>query len=116
MRPLINIMDIKLSQQIPATYARNNFKKVIKKVMEDGMCIIIRKSKPVTVILSMAEYEKIKNTKEAAQEQARIKPRKKITAKELENGKFSKYVGAWKNPFPGLTSVQIAKKWTNYVD
>lgn len=107
-------MNFKLSQQVSATYARNNFKAVNEKVLKEGMCVIIKKSQPVSVILSMKEYEKFKHDKNVKA----IKPRKKMTLEELrKNSHFSKFVGIFDGPeFEGKTSREILKMWTNYVD
>ncbi len=106
-------MNIKVSQQVSATYARNHFKEVNDKALKEGFCVIMRKSQPVSIVMSMQEYAKLHNKLEIAKFSP---PKKKITAKDLSNGRFSQFVGSWKNPFPGLTSVEIAKKWTDYVD
>lgn len=45
---------------------------------------------------------------------------KKITLKELKamrnNSVFAKHAGTTKDLWPGLSSVEVAKKWTDYVD
>lgn len=44
---------------------------------------------------------------------------KKFNLEEIQkNNPFYKYIGCWEDDpaFEGLTSVQIAKKWTDYVD
>lgn len=106
-------MNIKLSQQVSATYARNHFKEVTDKAIKEGMCVIMRKSKPVTVVLPIVEYEKIK-TKAIKSRPGKIK---KITMKELrKDSTFDKHVGSMKDVHPELSSVEIAKKWTDYVD
>lgn len=103
-------MNIKLSQQVSATYARNHFKEVTDKAIKEGICVIMRKSKPVTVVLPIVEYEKIKT------KAVDFKP-KKITLKELrKNSIFDEHVGSMKDIHPGLSSVEISKKWTDYVD
>lgn len=110
-------MNISLSQQVTATYARNHFKEVTEMALKKGLCFIMRKSKPATVVLSMEEYQKLQEKYEQWQKFKEPKIIKKITLAELEkNSTFDKYVGCMKNDFPGLTSVEIAKKWTDYVD
>ncbi len=105
-----------LSQQVTATYARNHFKEINDRAIREGMCIIVRKSKPISVILSMVEFEKMMKKYDAWNKFKEESFRKDISKLNLENGRFSKFVGAWKNPYPGLSSVEIAKKWTDYVD
>lgn len=103
-------MEINLSQQISATYARNHFKEVNNKAIKEGMCIIVRKSKPITVILSFKEYEKIKNPHKKSLP-------KKITLEELrKNSIFEKYKGCIDEKYGNISSVELAKKWTDYVD
>ncbi len=108
-------MDIKISRQISATYARNHFKEVMDKAVKEGICMIVKKSKPITVILSMAEFEKLKSKAEDIK--PKVKINKKITLEELEkNGIFSKYAGCLKDLYPGKTSVELAHEWYKYVD
>jgi hypothetical protein len=60
----------------------------------------------------MQEFEKLKN-------ESKPKKHKKFNLEEIrKNSTFRKYRGCMAdNPdFKGLTSVQIAKKWTDYVD
>jgi prevent-host-death family protein len=106
-------MNIKLSQQVSATFARNNFKKITDKAIKEGMCVIVKKSKPITVVLSINEFEKL-NKKALSP----AKPKKKkITLEELrKNSIFEKYAGCIDKKFGNLSSVEIAKKWTDYVD
>ncbi len=107
-------MNIKLSQQVSATFARNHFKEVTEKALSEGICIIMRKSKPVTVVLPVEEYQKMQKKTE---NQYAIKPAKKITLKQLrKNSVFGKYIGCMENAHRKLTSIEIAKKWTDYVD
>lgn len=103
-------MNIQLSQQISATYVRNNFKEVNEKVIREGFCVIVRKSKPVTVLLSMKEYEKLKNfTLE--------KPRVKLSKNELEKKSiFNKHIGFLKKDYLNTNSVELQHNWTKYVD
>lgn len=105
-----------LSRQVSATYARNHFKELSERVIKDGMCVIVRKSKPSCVMLSIAEFEKMMKKYDAWNKFKEENFRKDISKLNLENGRFSKFVGAWENPYPGLSSVEIAKKWTDYVD
>jgi prevent-host-death family protein len=103
-------MNIQLSQQISATYVRNNFKEVNEKVIREGFCVIVRKSKPVTVLLSIKEYEKLKNfTIE--------KPRVKLSKSELEKKSiFNKHIGFLKKDYPNTNSVELQHNWIKYVD
>lgn len=104
-------MNINISQQISATYARNHFKEVTERAIKEGICVIMRKSKPVTVVLSIDEFQKI------TQKRSVQKKSSKISLKELREDNFlNDYVGCMKNDFPGLSSVEISKKWTDYVD
>lgn len=103
-------MEINLSQQVSATYARNHFKEVNNKAIKEGMCIIVRKSEPVTVIMSFKEYEKIKNPPK------KTSP-KKITLEELrKNSIFENIPSNFDKVFGNISSVELAKKWTDYVD
>lgn len=97
-------MDIKLSQQVSATFARNNFKAVNDRVIKEGMCVIVRKSTPVTVMLSLEEYQKLQNPKSLQ--------RTKLPLSEIRKASsFTKFRGCIKEG-----SVKLAKKWTDYVD
>lgn len=108
-------MNIPLSQQVSATYARNNFKKVNKKAMNGGMCVIICKSKPSTVLISLDEYSRLKNAQEI--EQTTKKPQRKMTLTELrKNSFFNKYVGCMKDDYPGMTAMDLQHNWYKYVD
>lgn len=102
-------MNIKLSQQVSATYARNHFKEVNDKALKEGFCVIMRKSQPVTVVMSMQEYAKLQETP--------IKKKKKITLEQLrKNSTFAKYRGCLKDIYPGMTSVELAKQWYKNVN
>lgn len=106
-------MNIKLSQQVSATYARNHFKEVTNKAIKEGICVIMRKSKPVTVVLPIVEYEKIK-TKAV---ESRPKKIKKITLEELrKNSTFHKYIGSLAKEYPGKTALDLQHEWYKYVD
>lgn len=73
------------------------------------MCVIVRKSKPVTVLLSIEEYEKMKNKK--------TEMAKKLTLEEIRaNSIFEKNTGSLDKTFGEISSVELAKKWTDYVD
>lgn len=109
-------MDISISQQVSATYARNHFNEVTEKVLKEGICLIVRKSKPVSVYLSFNEYQKMQQKNQTLEQLKKRNFSKEISKLNLTEGRFSKYVGAWKNPYPKLSSVEIAKKWTDYVD
>lgn len=105
-------MKIDPSQQISATYARNNFKEMMNKVRDEGMQIIIHKSQPAVVVICLDDLQKMQETKKSQK-------KKKFDLKKIrENSTFNKYRGCMSNTpdFKGLTSVQIAKKWTDYVD
>jgi len=103
-------MDIPISKQVSATYARNHFKEVNDRAIKDGYCVIVRKSEPTTVVLSIDEYKKL-------YKRQRPKVKKKIDLEELRKSSiFEKHAGCMENDYPGLSSVQIAKKWTDYVD
>jgi prevent-host-death family protein len=98
--------------QFSATYARNHFKEVMDRVSEKGAQIVIRKSQPTILWIRLDEYEKSQNS-------AKPKKKKKFDLEEIrKNNTFYKYIGCMENDpdFKGLTSVQIAKKWTDYVD
>lgn len=108
-------MNFKLSQQVSATYARNNFKAVNEKVLKEGMCVIIKKSQPVSVILSMKEYQKLK---EKPEDFHAVKVKKKMTLEELrKNTRFDNLGNFFDGPeFKGKTAREISKMWINYVD
>lgn len=108
-------MNISINQQVTATYARNHFKEVNNRAIEEGMCVIMRKSKPVTVILSVEEYERML-VKEKAWEM-RHAPKKKITLEELKKDSFfSKYAGCLQDEYPGKTALDLQHEWYKYVD
>ncbi len=108
-------MNIDLSQQVPATYARNNFKEVNDKAIQEGMCVIMRKSKPVTVILSVEEYEKILEKGESVEKKK--KPKRKITLKQLrEDDFFDAHAGCMKKDYPKMTALEWQHNWHKYVD
>jgi prevent-host-death family protein len=108
-------MNIKLSQQVSATYARNNFKELTDKVLKEGMCVIVKKSKPITVVLSIEEFKKLKE--KTVKNYYKTKVKKKITLEELrKNSYFGKYVGFFKDKYKNISSVELAKRWTDYVD
>lgn len=112
-------MNISLSQQVSATYARNHFKEVTDKVIKEGMQVIVRKSTPFAVVLSIAEFERLQAAQEKYEEYKKKlrEPVKKMTLEELrKNSTFSKYAGCMQDDYPGMTSVEVAKHWTDYVD
>ena len=77
----------------------------------------MRKSKPTTVVLSMAEYEKLQEKEMQWKNKIEPKARKEMTLEELNKDTyFDEHVGSMENVYPGLSSVEIAKKWTDYVD
>jgi len=105
-------MQFDSSQQVSATYLRNNASEIIDKAISEGIRVIVRRSKPVVIMLPVQEYEKLKNS-------ASQKKKKKFNLEEIrKDNTFYKYIGCMEdNPdFKGLTSVQICKKWTDYVD
>ncbi len=105
-------MNIDLSQQVSATYARNHFREVMSTVREGNPQVIIHKSQPDIIVMKIDDLKKLQ---EAA------KPKKKVRKFNLEeirkNSIFSKYEGCLDDFFDkNLTSVEIAKRWTDYVD
>lgn len=107
--------NLKISQQVSATYARNHFKEINERAMREGLCVIVKKSKPITVVISFEEYQKL-------QKRQQPKKTKKMTLKELEEKSiFKKYsTGKWakkmKEKYGNLTSVELQHKWAEYVD
>lgn len=106
-------MQIDTSQQVSATYARDHFKEVLDKVVNEGMQIIIRKSQPSIVFIKLEDLKKLK-------EESR--PKKKKTRKfDLDfirkNSHFEKYAGCLDKVFgTEISSTELSKKWTDYVD
>lgn len=97
------------SHQVSATFARNNFKSVTEKVLKEGMCVIVKKSKPITVILSLNEYEKLKRKKKYK--------KNKMPLKEIQKkSRFSKFIGCMDEKFSGMSSVDLQHNWANNVD
>lgn len=85
-------------------------------MLKEGMCVIIKKSQPVSVILSMKEYEKLKKKPEGFHA---VKVKKKITLEDLrKNTRFDKFVGCLDEfpEFKGKTSRQILKEVWKDVD
>ncbi len=113
-------MNIPLNSQVTATYARNHFKEVNDKAVKEGRCFIVRDSKPVTVILSVNEYENMtKNPDTFFKRSTRPKITKKVTLEELrKDNSFDKFGNAekFKAKFGNIDAVTLAKKWTDYVD
>ena len=110
-------MNIPLNSQVSATYARNHFKEVNDRAIKEGECFIVRDSKPVTVILSIDEYENIK--RQRTRNPYKITTRKKITLEELrKDNSFDKFGNAekFRAKFGDIDSVTLAKHWTDYVD
>ncbi|OGJ42274.1 hypothetical protein A3B60_01935 [Candidatus Peregrinibacteria bacterium RIFCSPLOWO2_01_FULL_39_12] len=108
-------MNISLSQQVSATYARNHFKEVTEKAVKEGICVIVWKSKPVTVIIPMDEYLKLKNAEKI--EQDKRKPPRKMTLAQLRKDSFfEKYAGCMKDEYPGMTAMEWQHNWYKYVD
>jgi prevent-host-death family protein len=105
-------MQFDSSQQVSATYLRNNASEVIDEAIKEGIRVIVRRSNPIVVMLPVQEYEKLKNP-------TKPKKKKKFDLEEIQkNNTFYKYTGCAKNDpdFKGLTAVQVCKKWTDYVD
>lgn len=105
-------MNINLSQQISATYARNNFKEVMDRALKEGMIVIMRKSSPELAIISIKDLKKIENP-----EPKKKKIKKFDLAILKQNNPFYKYAGCLDGKFDkNLSSVEISKQWTKYVD
>jgi len=105
-------MQFDSSQQISATYLRNNASEVIDEAVKEGIRVIVRRSTPIVVMLPVQEYEKLKNP-------AKPKKKKKFDLEEIrKNNTFYKYTGCLKDDpdFKGLTAKQALRKWTDYVD
>lgn len=105
-------MNIQLSQQVSATYARNHFKEVMANVRDGTPQVIIHKSQPDVIIMRIEDLKKL-------EEQS--KPKKKVRKFNLEeirkNSTFAKYRGCMDDYFDkNLSSVEICKRWTDYVD
>lgn len=105
-------MNIPINSQVSATYARNHFKEINDRAIKEGKCFIVRDSKPVTVVLSIAEY----NNLQAPVAKTSVK---KMTLRELKKCNYfdgfadiSKYQKA----FGDISSVELCKRWTDYVD
>lgn len=69
-------MQIDASQQVAATYARDHFKEILDKVVNEGMQIIIRKSKPAIVAIAIEDFEKLTDKKLSVSKT--LKPLKKF--------------------------------------
>ena len=109
-------MSFNIYQQVPATYARNNFKAVNERALKEGICVIVRKSVPITVLISMEEFQKMQR-KIDAKAAKKITQSKKITLKELrKNSIFDKYAGCIEKQFGEISSTKLSKNWTKYVD
>lgn len=81
--------------------------------------MIIRKSKPYAVFLSIEEYEKLKKAQDQYEEykEKLYAPVKKITLEELRKDTFfDKHVGCMKNDYPGMTAMEWQHNWHKYVD
>ena len=110
-------MDISISQQVTATYARNHFREITEKALKEGKCFIMRGSQPSTVVLSMEEYRKLVIKEEAWKNRNEPKVVKKITLEELrKNSVFAKYPGCMKDEYPGMTALDLQHNWYKYVD
>jgi len=103
-------MNIPVSQQVTAIFARNHFREVWEKAKEDGICYIIKKSKPEMVLIPLKEFQKIKNPV------LKKKKTKKITRKFLDkNPMFSKEDlersgKKYKELFGHISAVELCKK------
>ena len=69
-------MKFDTSQQISATYLRNNTSEIINQTIKEGMSVIVRRSKPTVIMLSMQEFEKLKN-------ESKPKKHKKFNLEEI---------------------------------
>ena len=102
-------MKIDLSQQVSSTYARNHFKEVMTQVREEGMKMIIHKSKPAMVIMTLDNLEKIITPKQ--------NKKRKFSMAEIKKDKtFDKYKGCVDKVYGDMDSVKLCKKWAEYVD
>ena len=103
-------MKIDISQQISATYARNHFREVTERAQNEGKIIIIHKSSPSMILMTLDRYETETSTPA---------PRKvnKMTLAELRKESFfKKYEGALE-PLPAnKTSVELQHEWYKYID
>lgn len=105
-------MNIDFSQQVSATYARNHFKEVMANVRDGIPQVIIHKSQPDVIFMKIDDLKKL---------QGESKPKKKARKFNLEeldrDNPFEKYAGCLDNFFDkNLTSVEISKRWGDYVD
>lgn len=105
-------MQIDTSQQVAATYARDHFKEILDKVVNEGMQIIIRKSQPSIVFIKLEDLKKLKEE---------AKPKKKKARKfDLDfirkNNPFDQYAGCLDKAYPGISSLELSKTWWKYVD
>lgn len=106
-------MQIDTSQQVSATYARNHFKEVMNKARSEGMQVIIHKSEPSIVVIRLEDLKKIKEQCGSAKK----KTRKFDLDFIRKNSHFEKYAGCLDDKFDkNLSSVEISKQWTKYVD
>lgn len=113
-------MDIKITQQVSATFARNNFKKVVDQTLKDGICWIMRKSKPVTVMLSIDEYQALKDKLDAFHKRNidKSKPQQKISLEELRaNSVFGDLdKGFVDDHYGDISTKELVKNWGKYID
>jgi prevent-host-death family protein len=112
-------MNIKIKHQVSATYARNNFKEINERAIKDGICVIVKKSKPITVILPVEKYEQIKKRSDDFDLCKIKRPTKKITLEELRANSdfdFDKFAGTFEKKYGNISSVELSHKWTEYVD
>ncbi len=105
-------MNIQLSQQVSATYARNHFKDVMAKVREGTPQVIIHKSQPDVIVIKIEDLKKL-------EEQS--KPKKKVKKFNLEeirkNSVFAKYRGCIDKVYgTKISTVELCKRWGEYVD
>ncbi len=102
-------MELSIKNQVSATYARNHFKEVTEKALEEGICVIVKKSKPITVILPIQKYYELQNSK--------VGPQKKVSLQQLrKNPLFDDLKGKYEKVFGNISPVELTRKWTDYVD
>ncbi len=111
-------MNIAISQQVSATYARNHFKEVNNLALKNGLAVIINKSKPSIAMLPFSEYEKIQTKLQAYEKnQPTTKPSKKITLKELRKDSiFTNIEESFNKTYPGKTALDIQHEWYKLTD
>lgn len=86
--------------------------------LKSGLTVIIKKSKPSTVLLPFSEYEKIQAKLKAYEKnQPTTKPSKKITLKELRKDPiFTNIEESFSKTYPGKTALDIQHEWYKLTD